>query len=271
MTPRQTALNLVFKLAAIAVWHRSPWLAAAIFTAPDFYLLYGMFVPASMILGPVLVRFIPSRPGAKEIWLTIDDGPDADDTPRILDALDRRGARATFFVIGARARQHPELIRQILERGHAIGHHSDSHPSATFWMATPAQTRREVNAGLATLKLAGVQTRAFRPPVGMRNLFLKTALRQAGLHCVNWSIRSGDCLTSDGGAVIARVVRQAVPGAIILMHEGPSVRAPLRVRVIEETVAALQQAGYDCVIPPTEALRGPAAAERDLPPSRFSA
>jgi len=262
MTPRQTALNLVFKVCAVAVWHRSPWLAVAIFTAPDFYLLYGMFVPGSTILGPVLVRFVPSRPAAKEIWLTIDDGPDPEDTPRILDALDRQGARATFFVIGARARRHPELIRQIVERGHTVGCHSDTHPSATFWMASPARTEREVADGLASLRVAGVATGLFRPPVGIRNPFLKTALRRSGLRCINWSIRSGDCLTSDGEAVVAHVLRLAAPGSILLMHEGPSVRAPLRVRLIEATVAALQTAGYDCVIPPAEALRGLAQADR---------
>ena len=256
MTPRQTAVNLICKLAAILVWHRSPWLAVGIFVAPDFYLLYGMFAPASTILGPVLVRFIPSRPGAQEIWLTIDDGPDPEDTPRILDVLDRLGARATFFVIGARARKYPELIRQILERGHSVGNHSDSHPSATFWMATAGQTRREVTGGRDTLDQLGVRTRLFRPPVGIRNPFLKTVLRRSGLRCLTWSIRSGDCLTSNGSAVVARVLRQAAPGAIVLMHEGPSVRAPLRVRVIEATVTALQEAGYDCVIPPAEALRG---------------
>ena len=259
MTPRQTALNLLFKLTAILVWHRSPWWAVAVFTAPDFYLLYGMFVPESTILGPVLVRFVPSYPDAQEIWLTIDDGPDPVDTPRILEVLDRHEARATFFVIGARARQYPELIQEILHRGHTLGNHSDSHPSATFWMAGAGRTFREVTGAIPPLRAAGARPWAFRPPVGIRNPFLKTALRRAGLRCVNWSIRSGDCLTSDGQGVVNRVLRQARPGAIVLMHEGPSVRAPLRVRVIDQTVAALRAAGYQCVIPPAEALRGPPA------------
>jgi len=255
MTARQIAINLIFKLAAVLTWHRSPWLAVGLFVAPDFYLLAGMFRPSSLILGPMFTRFQPSAPHASEVWLTIDDGPDPRDTPRILDLLDRHRAQATFFLIGARAERHPELVDAILRRGHSVAHHSYSHPAATFWMASRGRCRREIAAGFSALQRAGARPTAFRPPVGIRNFFLHAALKEAQLDCVGWSIRSGDCFRWNASGLVARVLRRVQPGDIILMHEGPSVPAASRVRLIDQLVQSLGQAGYRCVIPPREALR----------------
>jgi peptidoglycan/xylan/chitin deacetylase (PgdA/CDA1 family) len=274
MTRRQIALNILFKLAAVLAWHRSAWLAVAWFVAPDLYLLAGMFRPSSLILGPMFTRFQPSSPGAREVWLTIDDGPDPADTPRILDALERHGARATFFLVGQRAERHPELVDAILRRGHGIAHHSYSHPAATFWMASPDCCRREIADGLAALQRPGFRPESFRPPVGIRNFFLHAALNKAQMDCVGWSIRSGDCFGWNGPALVRRVVRRAAPGAIILMHEGASVPQVFRVRLIDQVVARLGEAGYRCVIPPQAALRlsrsaaGQGAIAGDAPPSK---
>ena len=71
-----------------------------------------------------------SRPTRPEVWLTIDDGPDPEDTPRILELLAAHGARATFFVIGENAAAHPGLIRAIAAAGHEVAHHTHTHPLA---------------------------------------------------------------------------------------------------------------------------------------------
>ena len=66
------------------------------------------------------------------VGLTFDDGPDPEYTPRLLEILHRHGARATFFMAGEAARQHPELVRQVAQAGHAIGNHGWDHPSFPF-------------------------------------------------------------------------------------------------------------------------------------------
>ena len=192
---------------------------------------------------------------AREVWLTIDDGPDARDTPRILDLLDLHRARATFFLIGDRAARFPELVREILRRGHEIGHHTQTHPLGGFWCATPSSVRRELDQGLATLAAAGAQPRWFRAPAGIKNLFLPRALTERGLRCVGWNVRSLDSISRDPAWVLARVMRQVQPGSIVLMHEGPPLDARVRVRALELVLNELAARKIDCVLPAPAQLR----------------
>jgi peptidoglycan/xylan/chitin deacetylase (PgdA/CDA1 family) len=154
------------------------------------------------------------------VWLTIDDGP-SDDTRAILDALDARGAKATFFVVASRARARPELVREIVRRGHWLGNHSASHPSAWFWALGPRRMAREIADAQAELQaLAGVAPRWFRAVVGMANPFVAAPLARLGLARVAWSARGYDAVDGDAARVVARIERDLAPGAIVLLHEG---------------------------------------------------
>ena len=242
------------KAAAVALWVRggSPAAAVAFFFLPDFFLLYHLFVPSAQGLCRVGTRLATDRP---EIWLTIDDGPDADDTPRILALLDRHQARATFFLIGERAARHPGLVAEILRRGHEVGHHTHTHPVGTFWCATPARVRAELDDGLAVFSRAGAHPRWFRAPVGIKNLFLGRALAERGLHCVGWSVRSLDSVSRDPAAVVARVMARLRPGSIVLMHEGAALDPRVRVRALELLLIALAERRFTCVLPAAGQLR----------------
>jgi peptidoglycan/xylan/chitin deacetylase (PgdA/CDA1 family) len=246
------AASLAGKILALLSWHYSPWLAGAFFFGPDFYILWQMLSPSGQGLGPVVTRFETAR---REVWLTIDDGPDGEDTPRILDLLDRHHARATFFVIGWKADAHPALIREIVRRGHEVAHHSQRHPVLTFWCAGPGRLRSELDDGIAALGRAGVRPRWFRPPLCIKNLLLFGALSRRGLRCVGWSARGFDCVRSDPEEVVKRVMREIAPGAIILMHEGETVPRPLRVAALARLLAVLSGQGFSCVVPEEAQLR----------------
>ncbi len=243
------------KVVAVLLWAQGgwPWVTAAVFFIPDFFILYHVFVPSAQGVCRVFTRFVTTGP---EVWLTIDDGPDADDTPRILDLLDQHRARAIFFVIGERAARQPQLITEIIRRGHQVGHHTQTHPTGTFWCAGPARVRAELDDGLATLRQAGAAPpRWFRAPVGIKNLFLADALATRGLRCIGWTVRSRDTMSRDPVAVVARVMRYVQPGAIILMHEGPTLDRRVRVRAIALLLEALAVRGLACVTPGGEQLR----------------
>jgi peptidoglycan/xylan/chitin deacetylase (PgdA/CDA1 family) len=252
MTRGLLVFNLVAKAAAVALWSRAPLAAAALFFGPDLHLLYGLLTPSSQLLLRVWTRFEAAGP---EVWLTIDDGPDEQDTPRLLDLLDRHGARAAFFVIGERAARHPELVAEMLRRGHEVGHHTQTHPSATFWCASPARVRAELDLGLASLARGGASPRWFRAPVGIKNLFLRRALAQRGLSYVGWSLRTGDGVGHDPARIAARALRRVRPGDILLMHEGPDVDVRMRVEAISLVLKGLDSRGLRCVIPTSEQLR----------------
>src|SRR6185369_7223826 len=209
--------NLAGKSAALFVGLAAPGTALALWLAPDVLLAYHVFVPRAQGLVPMQRRFATTR---REIWLTIDDGPDPEDTPRILELLAAHGAHATFFVIGERAARHPELIRAIVDAGHEVAHHTHTHPHGTFWCASPARVERELDTALATLRAAGVRPTRFRPPAGIKNLWLASALRARELACIGWSARGLERRRGDAEAVAVRVTRNLAPGAILLLHEG---------------------------------------------------
>lgn len=245
---------LVSKGVAVALWWlaASPLWAAVAFFALDPLVLYALFAPSAQALCRTYTRFVTER---EEVWLTIDDGPDAQDTPRILDLLDRHAARATFFVIGERVTRHPELITEILRRGHEVAHHTHTHPTKNFWCASWARLSRELDLGLDALRQAGVQPRWFRPPVGIKNLRLAPALQLRGLVYVGWRVRSGDCSERVPERIVASIMRRLQRGDIVLMHEGPSVAAEVRVRAISLFLDACAARGFRCVLPTAPQLR----------------
>ena len=225
--------------------------------ASHLSLLYGTLMPNCPWFGPVITRFVPD---GGEVWLTIDDGPDPDDTPRLLDLLDADGARATFFVRGDRARAHPHLVAEILRRGHTLGNHTFSHPQATFWCVGPRRATREIGKCNAVLQeLTGHVPRFFRAPVGHANPFVYPAALVYGLRLVGWSARGFDGVTqrADPRAVVARILRDLRPGGVVLLHEGRCGPAGERVnvRAMELLLAALEQCGWRATIPDEGQLR----------------
>ncbi|MDB6168043.1 MAG: acetyl xylan esterase [Verrucomicrobia bacterium] len=246
-------LLLACKTGSLALALLGYWPAAlGFFFFPDFWMAYNLFVPTAQGICPSLTRFETALP---EVWLTIDDGPDPEDTPRILDLLDRHRARATFFLIGERAARTPELVREIVRRGHGVGHHTHTHPAGTLWCASRARLEAELDSASAALAPLAPPLRWFRAPVGIKHFRLARALARRGLVCVDWSLRSGDWISRAPETVRDNVLRKVRPGKIVLMHEGPSVPALLRVRAIELVLEALADRGYRCVIPPPEKLR----------------
>lgn len=234
------------QLVVLLLWWRLGWqwgvpamlLSHALFMVP-------VFLPRARLYGPVLARLSATD---RAVWLTIDDGP-SDDTLSILDALQRHGAHATFFLVGARAQARPELVREILRRGHDIGNHSHTHPQARFWRLGPRAMAGEIDAAQQALaQVAGTPPRWFRSVVGMTNPFVAASLRRHGLVRVAWCARGYDAVDGDVERVLRRVGAGLVPGAIVLLHEG----APHGhcVRIVESMLALLAERGYATALPP---------------------
>jgi peptidoglycan/xylan/chitin deacetylase (PgdA/CDA1 family) len=245
------SVNLAGKLCALAAGWGSPWLALTLWFGPDLLLAYHVFAPRAQGLLRMHRHFATRQ---REVWLTIDDGPDPEDTPRILELLAARQARATFFVIGENAAAYPELVRAIAAAGHEIAHHTHTHPVVAFWCAGPARVARELDAGLQALRAAGVTPARFRPPVGIKNLWLAPALRARGLTAIGWSARGLEHWLGDAGAVANRVLSGIAPGAILLLHEGPRMPGAIRVEAIRQVLERLDAAGYRCVVPEADQL-----------------
>ncbi|KIQ96928.1 acetylxylan esterase [Lysobacter sp. A03] len=243
---------LASQLLVAAIWWRWGWLVGLpAMLASHLPFLWGTLKPDSRLFSPVLSR-LPTQ--EQVVWLTIDDGP-SDDTVAVLDLLDAHDAKATFFLVGERARARPELVREIVRRGHGIGNHSHTHPQSMFWALGPTRMREQIGRAQAELtEIAGVAPRWFRAVVGMANPFVATALREHGLARVAWSARGFDAVAADPQAVVARIERDLASGAIVLMHEGA--RHGRNVETLQLLLQLLEKQGFRAVLPVANPVHG---------------
>jgi peptidoglycan/xylan/chitin deacetylase (PgdA/CDA1 family) len=240
------ALHAFGALVLLLDFELWPWVVGALFANHLAITLLGL-LPRSHAIGSNWTQLPTAATARREIALTLDDGPDPEVTPRVLDLLDDYGIKATFFCIGRRAEQYPDLCREIVARGHAVENHSQWHRHH-FSLLGPAGFEREIRAGQETLqRITGTAPMFFRSPAGLRNPFLDPVLAKLDLQLASWTVRGFDTRTRDAAKVKARLLRGLRPGAILLLHDGHAARTdsgePVVLAVLPELVAAAQDAG----------------------------
>lgn len=194
----------------------------------SFFQILVIIILAYTVLPTLLIRFmrigaISRAPkGGGRIALTFDDGPDPRYTPQILDLLKRYQVKACFFVVGAKARAHPDLIRRIVQDGHEVGNHGFKHKAA--WLLGPRATTREIKETNQTLEeLTGKKTRFCRPAWGLFNLFSVWYCWLKDQKVVLWTFMSWDWIKKATPESIAyRVINRIRDGAILIFHDSDS-------------------------------------------------
>lgn len=184
----------------------------------------------------------------REVALTFDDGP-GPYTLRLLRVLKRRHVPATFFQVGFMVQYFPGAERALrADRATVLGNHTESHPrlagtSAAFQAA-------QVDGALAAQRAAGVpRDTLFRPPYGLDDATTRAVLRARGLLTVLWSIDSHDYLRPGTSTIVARVLDQARPGSIVLMHDAGGDRTQT-IAALPAIVTSLRRRGYRLVTVP---------------------
>jgi peptidoglycan/xylan/chitin deacetylase (PgdA/CDA1 family) len=191
------------------------WFAAGGVCAAGGLFAWGAVAPGSQIFGRTLRRL----DDASCMAITFDDGPNPAVTPGVLELLERYNATATFFLIGQRVRTFPALAREIAERGHAVGNHTETHPSLTF--LTPGRIAEELDrCDEAIVSATGISPRWMRPPYGYRSPLLDGIVRRrGGAGVAMWNVAARDWTTHAPEPVIQRL-RGARGGDIVLLHDG---------------------------------------------------
>ena len=160
-----------------------------------------------------------SQRAARIVRLTFDDGPVRPNTPRVLNVLSNHRVKATFFVIGHRARRHPDLVKRQYREGHSVQNHTYTHPDLTT--LGPVETRRELRATNRVIEAAGVpRPHRFRPPKGVTNARVRSVGASLGLIQTLWSVDPRDWANPPASVICSRVVTNVRAGSIVLLHDG---------------------------------------------------
>ena len=205
---------------------------------------YASKWPGSRIFGDALIA--PARPS--ELALTFDDGPSPIWTPRLLDTLAAHNVRATFFLLGERARAAPDLVRRIAAAGHLVGNHSWSHPNLA--RSSSARIRGELTQTQDTLaQILSAPIKFFRPPFGARRPAVFRIARSLGLQPVLWNAMTSDWSEPSAERIAASLKSKIASlsrhgrAANIVLHDG-SHRDPAASRAPSIAAAAALIAHY---------------------------
>ncbi|MDQ6780083.1 MAG: polysaccharide deacetylase family protein [Candidatus Eremiobacteraeota bacterium] len=178
----------------------------------------------------------------REIALTFDDGPYPFYTPLLLHMLERSRVPATFFLVGRSAQEFPELVQRLIAGGNEIGNHTFNHYTLTT--LNDYQIAYQIAAGGAFLhQFTHRPVTLFRPPHGRYNQRVVAIAQQLGYHTIFWSDSPDDVKNISPDLVVARVLYQARPGAIVLMHSGQY----KTVEALPVIIERLREAGYTFV------------------------
>lgn len=183
------------------------WGVVTAYTA--FRIESGFYVPT--------VNYFPDV--GNRLCITFDDGP-CEQTAAILDRLKSSNVRASFFCIGKQVEKYPDIARRIVEEGHTLGNHSFSHKYTFPVEGGVSGILKEITDTQDLFaRVTGSTPCFFRPPFGVTNPLIASALEKSGLITIGWSIRSFDVVNCESGKVLERVSRDIAPGSIILLHD----------------------------------------------------
>lgn len=205
-------------------------------------------VVASRVLEPahpvVAMRRLP-RKGERFVALTFDDGPWPGSTARILNTLRSTGTRATFFMIGDRAVRNPAMARRVVREGHQVGNHTLKHGYASKIPAS--EVARQIHVGVVRIRaVTGVRPTVLRPPGGIIRPVVLSQAKKDHQRIVMWTVDPQDWRRPGTKNIVKRVVGQAKPGSIILLHDGGGDRRQTAA-ALPEIIRVLKARGYTFV------------------------
>jgi peptidoglycan/xylan/chitin deacetylase (PgdA/CDA1 family) len=202
------------------------------------FLFYASYSIKSQVYVKALCRVKTTE---KVVYLTFDDGPNAEQTPQVLDVLKRNNATATFFCIGSRIAGNEQILKRMADEGHTIGNHSFSHTNSF-----PLFSRRRMVADIEQCQKAienaiGTAPTLFRPPFGVTNPTVGKAVKTLNLKTIGWTIRTYDTNRCSDAKIVRRISRQLRPGAIILLHD----RLPQSAERLQMVIDTVKENGYE--------------------------
>ncbi|HMA91083.1 MAG TPA: polysaccharide deacetylase family protein [Polyangiaceae bacterium] len=249
--PTARAVFWIATVGAFALIVRVFWLgpipAIVPLLALSFYvtlLSLGVVFPSWGMFADVIEG---AQPGRKLVALTFDDGPSQESTPRVLEILAQHGAKATFFVIGRKAEQAPELVRAIVDAGHELGLHGYTHSRLTAFRSESFIQSDLTRARQVLAPHVQAEIRWFRPPIGHVTVRVGRVAKRMGLNIVCWTVRGLDGLPGVAPArVVKRVRGRLKDGGIVALHDAHERKqgVPAGVAALESILQQIEHEGW---------------------------
>jgi peptidoglycan/xylan/chitin deacetylase (PgdA/CDA1 family) len=205
--------------------------------------------------------------GQKRVALTFDDGPHPETTRAVLRLLAARGAKATFFVVGRKVERYPEVVREIVGQGHALGLHGYEHDrlyslrSTSYVLADIERTQDVIEA------VCGQRPSLFRPPIGFVSHLTAIAAERARVTLSGWSVRALDGVRgATAERVAARVLPRIEDGAIVMLHDAAEREdySPVSLEVLPRVLDRVAELGLEtALLEPTPPPRTDAGRARN--------
>ncbi|AZP05789.1 MAG TPA: LysM peptidoglycan-binding domain-containing protein [Candidatus Jeotgalibaca pullicola] len=213
-----------------------------------FFSIFLSFLMTFLLIAPSVHAassqfIIKGSTSEKIVALTFDDGSDGTNFNKILDILTKNNVKATFFLTGAGANNHPQIIKKAVSSGHDIGNHSFDHPDFTT-ISTSEMTSQLSRTETIVKNLTNKSTKPFfRAPYGATNASTLSTVGNAGYtYTLHWTIDSIDWTGNSSTDITNRVLNNIVPGSIILMHTGAG--ASGTPSALEKIIPSLKNMGY---------------------------
>ncbi|MDX3453857.1 polysaccharide deacetylase family protein [Streptomyces sp. ME02-8801-2C] len=200
--------------------------------------------PASVV-KPVAVTIVhASDKGARGVNITIDDGPDPEWTPQVLDVLREFGVKATFCMVGTQAEAHPDLVKQVVAAGHRLCDHSVSHDTTMDKKSEAYQSQQILDAErMITKASGGVRPMYYRAPGGAFTPYSRKLAASRGMRPLGWNVDTKDFERPGTDAIVTTVERELPNGPTLLFHDAGGDRSQT-VEALRLILPKLKEQGY---------------------------
>ncbi|WP_269453110.1 polysaccharide deacetylase family protein [Yinghuangia sp. ASG 101] len=185
----------------------------------------------------------------KWVALTFDDGPWAGYTTQVLDTLDHHAVKAVFCVVGAQAQARPDLIREIVARGHTLCNHTMTHDTK-MPEHSPEEIRSQMQRTLDAIHAAVPDAAVpwYRAPAGNWAPHVQEAAAFLGMRSLGWSVDTLDWKKPGVDKILHTIGQQVTPGGVILLHDGGGDRT-MSVEALRRLIPDLLAKGYQFTVP----------------------
>ncbi|MFF3390990.1 polysaccharide deacetylase family protein [Streptomyces sp. NPDC002669] len=190
-----------------------------------------------------------SEKGPRGVNITIDDGPDPNWTPQVLQLLKDNDVKATFCMVGTQAQAYPDLVKKVVAAGHRLCNHTVSHDTAMDTKSEEYQAKQILDAERMIIKASGgVRPQYYRAPGGAFTPYSRKLAASHGMRPLGWNVDSRDFERPGAATMVATVKREITNGPTVLFHDAGGDRSQT-MEALREVLPWLRQEGYSFGFP----------------------